>query len=177
MQHEHLLQKVSSVAKMALQAEFLQIKFFVGKPSCEFSAEDENRIRQSPFFDCFLEPWLLKNVESLDDVLFRSRYLFPLDLINFCGYALHFDGMVCILSFSKLEWTADFSSYVLHFVRMVCFLSLPKLESTSSLFGKDWGKSWRLSGLLEVWRQHLSSGLLTALDEVFGPTNIFQYKT
>lgn len=137
MQQEHLLQKVSSLDRTALQAEFLQIQEFEDPKSEDCSEAGGSRMGFSPFRCCFLEGRLL----GLEETLFESCFL-----------------IVLLLAFG--------SSVILLFEEAEFFLSLSKQLRRSSFFGPDFRNSWRSSGLLEASSECPSfSGVLCTLEE------------
>lgn len=73
MQHEHLLQKVSTMESVALQAEFLQIHVLEHLESEHGSVIGGIRIGFSPFLFCF---WLFGLVDVFLESWFFDGFLF-----------------------------------------------------------------------------------------------------
>lgn len=93
-QHEHLLQNVSSMDRTALQAEFLQIHEFKFPKSEDCCGDDGSRIGFSPFRCCFLEDWLFE----LEEVFLESCFLMVLLLVLWSSVILLFDEFFLSLS-------------------------------------------------------------------------------
>ena len=136
-QHEHLLQNVSSADRTALHAEFLHIHELEHPNSEDCSEVGGKRTGFSPFLFCFLAGWLL----GLEEDFFGSCFLFVLLVTFAISVDLLFDGMEFFFSLSK------------HVFR-------------SSFLGPDFINSWSSSGLLEASSEcPFFSGVLCTLEE------------